>query len=343
MESSRKEIASAKELMSMADSSKTPALANDTNDDWLYEDDPEEEIEEIPEDELDDFDDEPVAKKKTSKKEEVIEEEDEDFEDDDLEEEEKPKDKKKPEDPELVEIPGWAKKIKELYPDQEFKSFEEYDKVVETHLNGLESKVQNLEMLTNKWGELAVAYPGLDKFIASLEMGQSPVIAAMEMGISPEDFEVYDESELDAEAKILKKHELKKQKEARIKAQKEVEANITNSTKLVDEFTTKKKLEESEKDVLVGKINEFVETVNKGIITESFLEFLTKGVRYEKDTKKEAEHAYIKGRNERFQIEKKKKMGDGLPGLQGGRIPKNNQVDGDDFVDMLDKTLKRFG
>jgi hypothetical protein len=174
-------------------------------------------------------------------------------------------------------------------------------------------------------------------------MGQSPVIAAMEMGIAPEDFEVYDESELDAEAKILKKHELKKQKEERVKAQKAVEANINKSTKLVDEFSSKKKLDESEKDVLVGKINEFVETVNKGIITESFLEFLTKGVRYEKDTKKEAEHAYIKGRNEKFQIEKKKRAGDGLPGLQGGRIPKNNRIDGDDFVDMLDKTLKKFG
>lgn len=359
MESTRKEIQTVKEVFDMAESSSSNRpTANDSDESWLWdEDEQQEEQDEEQEDDFDDFeDDEPVAVKKKAapkKKKEEEQEEEEDFEDGEGDEEEEPVSKKKTKeepkkeeteniDPELVEIPNWAKKLKELHPEQEFKSFEDYDKAVETHLNTLEGKIQNLETLTNKWGELATAYPGLDKFIESLELGESRVLAAMKMGISPEDYEVYDESELDAEAKILLKHENKKQKEARIKAQKEVQDNINKSTALVETFSKKKSLDESERDSLVANINQFVETVNKGVLTESFLEFLTKGIRYEKDTKKEAEHAYIRGRNEKFKVEKKKREGDGLPGLTGGMTPRNKPADTDDFIDNLDRVLKKF-
>lgn len=335
----------------------TPTEETGFTEDALFNDD-------VVAEKVGDSDSDSIASEMTEDDEETLQgffqDEDEEIEEalikDDAEEEEKAeeeqeeieakkeeqKDDSKNED--LVEIPGWAKKLQEQYPDREFKSFEDFDQAMEEHLAEMQTQMESYATVQERLKELNVANPGFDKFIDALEQGDSLVVAAMKAGITPEDFEVYDEEEKDAEAKILAKHEAKRRKDEAVKAQKQIQDNIDKSSKILDDFTKERKIAPDEKDVIIGKINDFVTNVTQGKLTKDLIEFIYKGARYDKDKEKAEETGYIRGRNAKFQVEKKKREGDGVAKISSiSTTRKENvpQTEDDEFVSGMSAYASR--
>jgi hypothetical protein len=117
--------------------------------------------------------------------------------------------------------------------------------------------------------------------------------------------------------------ELELAKKERIKAKKEhddfmasLEQNRTESAKQQKDFFDEVQMPKEKRVEFLGKIDQYLNDVYHGKISKEFYYMMMKAFDYEKSVDDARKQGEIKARNEKIELEKEKKQGDGLPSIQ---------------------------
>jgi hypothetical protein len=263
---------------------------------------------------------------------------------DETEEEESEEDVSDVEDSDVedVKLPIWADKIKGVFPDRTFDSLEDYDNAISEHVDTLEKAVE-----TNKQSEAVIIgifeqHPEIADMVKLMAKGYSPRAALIHAGFTPEDFNVEDgdeDAEQLVEAKIKQKQEAEKRKADKAR----IESNSRKSQEVIDTFQKTKGIKDSVRNEFLAKVEDVFNSFLDANIKPETLEMFWKALNYDSDVRKADSTAFIRGRNEKIQIEKKKKKGDGVPKLNAGFTPprvKSQIVYDDPFAEALDRINK---
>lgn len=136
----------------------------------------------------------------------------------------------------------------------------------------------------------------------------------------------FDPSDLEVEEGDPDEKEIKKIKEEREKAKKErddymksLEENKKFSETAVNEFAKEKKMDEKAAGEFFNKVDKFLVEAYNGKLTKEFFDIMKKGFDYETEIEVARKATEIKSRNEKIDMQKKKKKtdGDGLPKIAG--------------------------
>lgn len=136
----------------------------------------------------------------------------------------------------------------------------------------------------------------------------------------------FDPSDLEVEEGDPDEKDIKKIKEEREKSKKErddymksLDENKKFSETAVNEFAKEKKMDEKAAGEFFNKVDKFLVEAYNGKLTKEFFDIMKKGFDYETEIEAARKTAEIKSRNEKIDMQKKKKKadGDGLPKIAG--------------------------
>lgn len=252
------------------------------------------------EDEIEDDPDESVEDEPEEEPEEESDEESDEEESEEEPEEEEPKEKAKP-----ISKEEFLTQAKEAFPDKKIES--EEDAYVELLNYQKENDAANQRVM-----QVLTGAPQLMEIIKELDSGAS-FVEALALHVDLDDI-IPQEGEPDREA-------FKKAKEKRIKQAKEIqdlrntiENNLATSTKTLEKFRTEKKMSEEEVSNFTTAAHQVIKDVQDGLITDQFLDFMFKGLKWEAALEESRKQGEIKGKNKNIKAQKVK-SGDNLPGL----------------------------
>jgi len=211
----------------------------------------------------------------------------------------------------------FSERMSSKYPDKTFaddealygQAGEDYDKY-ETELNGYKER-------EGKLNEMFEKDPRSAQFITDMAKGTDPWIAVIERigidGISdimndPEKKEEYAE----ANKKYMERLTQEKGYE------EEYNANLEESTKMLDKIQAERGLSDEEIDGAMEKLMGIVSDAIKGKFSEETIDLVMKAISHDADVENANTEGRIAGRNERIEEKlRKDKSGDGMPTLAG--------------------------
>ena len=197
---------------------------------------------------------------------------------------------------------------------QKFESIEE----VSTHVQTLEEQIRTFQDNEEKIVKILDEVPEFSYLLKNLAKGDSLRVALVKAGFGPEDFNIEDETEADAESLVQAKIERKQAIQAQKKQQKAFEDNMASSEKVLKEFQEKNGMDDATRDKMIAKISQFSQDLTEGKISEEALSHWAKAINYESAVQKAAQSGEVKGRNEKIFIERRKEKGDRIPALGRG-------------------------
>ena len=200
---------------------------------------------------------------------------------------------------------------------QKFESIEE----VSTHVQTLEEQIRTFQENEDKIVKILDEVPEFSYLLKNLAKGDSLRVALVKAGFGPEDFNIEDETETDAESLVQAKIERKQALQAQKKQQKAFEDNMASSEKALKELQEEDGMSDTERDQVIAGMQQFILDSTIGIISKESIRKWRKVVNYESAVQKAAQSGEVKGRNEKIFIERRKEKGDQIPSLGRGTAP----------------------
>lgn len=261
----------------------------------------------------------PTAEEEDEEEEEESEEE-EDQEDEDQEEEEESEeeedDEEEEEAPQLVH-PSYSESIRSRFPDREFNSMEDYEAAVAEIIEA----ERNHDTVRSGLLEIASNYPEFAGFVASLKKGESWRTAIIKSGLLPEDLQIEDSEEEDAEQVVLAKRQEKERREQAAKKLRELEENQRASQKVIETYQKDNQLSDEDMNNMLRDFQSMMIPVSDGKMTKDILDKIRKITGYDKAVKTAKAQGEIEGRNQKIKTERKKIQGDRMPRTTSGPVP----------------------
>lgn len=225
-------------------------------------------------------------------------------------------------------------RMKNLYPDREFASDEDFDNAGDEYMVSRETADKALIDLFDE-------HPEIIKILQDLKDGAPSLRAAIVSHYSPDEL-IAQEGDKDFEAWSKNATGRAKRLEDKRKSDTDYETNIEASIKAIQDFAAENSLDETATNDFIGKIQGFLDDYNKGVISKEFLSLLKSGLTAKTDIETALEEGRIQGRNENIAAKKVNiDKGDGMPNISGGgEMPIENktvtaQERGDNYIDGL--------
>jgi hypothetical protein len=292
------------------------------------------------EEEQEEEDEDEQEEEEEESEEDQEQEEDESEDDDDEQEEEDEEEEQEDENKNEFLTRPYFDQVKAFFPDREFNSPEDFETATNEMIGNLQYQIQEDQKANESLIEMFNNNPRTMKLAQLLIQGVPERVAYYKAGFTPEEFEA-DPDDPDFEQVVLAKHESKKQREQAEKERQKIAQNAEKSQKTLVEFQKSKRLNDSEYSSFTGWIEGLINSVIDADLNNEVLDKLFQAYTYKDAVKKAKLHGEIEGRNQKIQIEKKRKKGDGLPKLVGNSVKESNKkVYDDPFTQLMDDILK---
>lgn len=229
--------------------------------------------------------------------------------------------------------PTDAEKLKQIFPDREFKSAEDFDNAREEffeRFNEVQAELNETKQTTQSIAKVLTENPEMQAIIKALDKGISVRAALIEAGFTAEDFHVLEDDD-DKEDMIEAQVNAREQKRIREQQEAERNRNMAESEKRINSL----QMDQQQKDKLYERVNTVFDDFTKGIIRPETLEMFTKALNYDSNVSKAVEMAKKEVRNEKIQLVKKRKQGDGMPRLVSKAVRTNKKVQSDPLIDQI--------
>lgn len=241
-------------------------------------------------------------------------------------------------EPNDIEKPQDAEVLEKYFPDEKFKTEEDYSKARDTlyeQYGNIQEELNETKKTTDQIAKVLTDNPEMQGIIKALNKGVSVRAALIEAGFAPSDFEVLEDDD-DAEDMIEAQVNAREQKRLKEQQEKEVQENMQQSEKLIEQL----QIDDSQKEKLYEKVNTVFQDFIKGKITDDTLNMFSKALNFDKEIEKASEQAARRVRNEKIQLTKKRKTGDGLPKLVSrGRKDTMTKKNEDQFMNSLSSRI----
>lgn len=122
---------------------------------------------------------------------------------------------------------------------------------------------------------------------------------------------------------------------------KELAKNTEKSKETIKSFAEKNKLSEKETTQFLETIDQSLDNLYKGVVSEDFLEKMLQAYNYKKDVKQAAELGEVKGKNKKIEAKKKEKAGDGVPKVQKGAVEEEGSESDDHLGNIIAREKAR--
>lgn len=238
--------------------------------------------------------------------------EEEESEEDDSEEEEEDDDQKG-----TLVHPSYSELVKSEFPDREFNSIEDYEAAVAEAIQLKNEAIQNHDAVRSGLLDIAGNYPEFAAFVASLKNGESWRTAVIKSGLLPEDLQVEDTEEEDAEQVVMAKAEQKRKREEAARKMQELQQNQIQSKTEIAKYQRENELSDDEMTKIMSVAKDLLAPIAEGKINKKTIDALRRLANYEKTIETVKTQGKIEGKNEKIITERKKKKGDGQPRLTG--------------------------
>ncbi len=208
---------------------------------------------------------------------------------------------------------------KEINPDGEFADNQSAISVIK---EDIKEKTEFIEK-AQKWNQELIDVfennPEVGEFTKAVINGMDPVVAA---GVYISETLAPEEGEKNYETYKEEVKRRKEQGEQRKALEQEFSTNVGISKNTVQEFVKENSIDEKEMESIAKEFDDEMINFRKGITTKKFLTLLWKGKTFDAKVKKAEEQAYLRGKNEKITLVKKKNnTGDGLPDLKSSVKP----------------------
>lgn len=226
-----------------------------------------------------------------TKEEQVTQEEEDKKEEESKEEENQPNEK-------LIEV------AKMVDPDSEFENDDQAITSIKEKLDELTTYKKESDEANSKLVELFEGEPGLKGFISDVYGGMDPKTAFavnIDESLSPE------EGEEGYEKYKARKEEREKKLKDKKEADQEFEKNRKESEKIISKFKEDKKMDDSQIQEYMQKLDTYVGSIFQGKLNPEFLDIYDKGLRFDQEVKLAEERGKIQAKNEKA-IDKKRKQ-----------------------------------
>jgi hypothetical protein len=238
------------------------------------------------------------------------------------------------------------KKIQGKFKDKKFDSDNDYYDVLSQELSQHEKYRDDNTKANERILKLFESNPELGDIIHDMDKGSS-FTEAIARNVDIDSIKPYDdEPDYDGWEKA-KKERLQKLDE-RKKQKADYDKNLDVSIKTFEDFGKKKNWTPEQAKEFTGKIDNVMQELSKGIISENFMVMMDRALNYVSDVQEAAETGEIKGRNTQIEVKRDaalKKDGDGLPDVKSSATTETKtekeQEDNNPFSVAIKKSLER--
>lgn len=238
-------------------------------------------------------------------------------------------------------LTDWMALARRENPDMKFETMADYDKAMSLSIEKRDNELREVKGTIAIIDEVMAQTPELGEILVELQKGTPLPLALLKAGVDAEvlDASLYEEKT--QEELIRAKIALEaKRKEAQA-SREQLEANQRESEKVFTDWKIKHKLKDSQAEKAVQSATSAFSDFLNGKMTERVLDIFLNDVTRESEISAARDNGRIEGKNEKIQIEKKKKAGDGMPSFNSGKVvPRSNPSYSDPFAQALDKILK---
>lgn len=213
-------------------------------------------------------------------------------------------------------VPGWRKRLQVRFPEQAFEGDEDYDRVLEQFIDGVEADERSFKEANDQMIALLKMNPELASVMDDMLRNKVPFRVALAGHYGPEEL-VPQDGDDDYDAWQGKYEERKRRLADDDRMLEELGVNETASMKVIDGFCREKEMTEEEREEFLNACDEEIADVVRKKVSRKFLETMWNGLHAERIAGDAAREAEIKTRNEKIEAkraeERRRNYGDGVP------------------------------
>lgn len=226
-------------------------------------------------------------------------------------------------------------RMKERKPDVDYDDEESRYGAYLDHDNEQQNRIGMLEEGNQRLTETFAQDPRFAEMMLDVQNGELPVVAfakhfgdLMEMDMEDEEVaSLVAEAQKERIRKIAEEEAMEKE-EAQAREQRMDEVG-----KIVASFTEERGLSDEQMQEILDKFADLCEKGLKGTFTAEDLDFVSRGLRFDSEMEKARTDGLVAGRNEKINLEKVRRTGDGIPNLSAI----NSNVVGDKKPQVIQK------